>query len=59
MGYIERVLKDHNGIVPAARPLVFVSIKVKGIKGTTFTFFWKILCTKKNHLCRLYLLNEL
>ncbi|XP_065058372.1 phosphatidylinositol 3,4,5-trisphosphate 3-phosphatase TPTE2-like [Rhopilema esculentum] len=33
VGYIERVLKDHNGIVPAARPLAFVSIKVKGIKG--------------------------
>eukprot|EP00112_Aurelia_sp_Birch-Aquarium-sp1_P024593 Seg784.6_Seg784.1 transcript_id=Seg784.6_Seg784.1/GoldUCD/mRNA.D3Y31 product="Phosphatidylinositol 3 4 5-trisphosphate 3-phosphatase TPTE2" protein_id=Seg784.6_Seg784.1/GoldUCD/D3Y31 len=33
VGYIERVLKDHNGIIPPAQPLVFASIKLKRIKG--------------------------
>lgn len=33
VGYLEKVLKEHNGIIPLPRPLVLVSIKLKGIKG--------------------------
>jgi len=33
VGYLERVLKDYHGVVPAEKPLVFVSIKIKGIKN--------------------------
>lgn len=33
VGYLEKVLKENNGIIAAPKPLVLQSIKVKGIKG--------------------------
>ena len=33
VGYLEKALKEHNGVVPAEKPLVLLSVKVKGIKS--------------------------
>eukprot|EP00794_Sanderia_malayensis_P007596 gene7596-8436_t len=33
VGYLEKVLKEHNGVIPTAKPLILQSFKIKGIKG--------------------------